>query len=175
MLGPLGRACDACPASAPHDPVPRAWPRPCLSPFRQGVGCNAACLPPLPRAGQTDAAAPPAAEDGGGFIGFFKNGVWQGRAFLDPAPGVYRPSISLYTNPLQQAEPARVAVNFGAGAFAAAGGAEALQQASGSPAPVQAISALVVPPPAPATTPSPAATPGSAATPPDPATATPPQ
>jgi Set1/Ash2 histone methyltransferase complex subunit ASH2 len=47
----------------------------------------------------------------GSFVGFFLNGVWQGKAFADFSEGTYYPAASLYTLP-QQTEGATVAFNF---------------------------------------------------------------
>jgi Set1/Ash2 histone methyltransferase complex subunit ASH2 len=48
----------------------------------------------------------------GSFVGFFKNGQWQGKAAEDLLEGTYYPTVSLYTLP-EQAEGATVTVNFG--------------------------------------------------------------
>ena len=47
----------------------------------------------------------------GSFVGFFKNGEWQGKASVDLDEGTYYPAASLYTLP-EQAEGATVAFNF---------------------------------------------------------------
>lgn len=46
------------------------------------------------------------------FVGFTKNGVWQGAAYRGLSEGTYYPAVSIFTLPTQE-EKATVAVNFG--------------------------------------------------------------
>uniref|UniRef100_A0A383WIE8 B30.2/SPRY domain-containing protein n=1 Tax=Tetradesmus obliquus TaxID=3088 RepID=A0A383WIE8_TETOB len=48
----------------------------------------------------------------GSFVGFFRNGQWQGKAAEDLLEGTYYPTVSLFTLP-EQAEGATVTMNFG--------------------------------------------------------------